>query len=92
MAALVVGRRAAHRFYGEQALRGVVIAALKLHFFFGISDVIESRTGAWCQPFWLLILKVACLAAFLFGFREYYKVVKAQKRDLAKRTGNSPSH
>lgn len=29
---------------------------------FGISDVIEVHTGAWWTPWWLLLLKGACLA------------------------------
>jgi len=34
---------------------------------FGISDVIESKTGAWWRPPWLLILKAACVAVILWG-------------------------
>ena len=30
---------------------------------FGLSDVVEARTGAWWQPWWLLVWKGACLAA-----------------------------
>jgi hypothetical protein len=43
---------------------------------FGISDLIEAQTGAWWRPWWLLVLKAACLAAFVFGFREYYRLRK----------------
>lgn len=38
---------------------------------FGISDLIESRTGAWWRPWWLLVLKGASLAAIVLGFLSY---------------------
>jgi len=41
-----------------------LIAAVAL-FFFGVSDVIETRTGAWWRPWWLLVWKGGCLAVFL---------------------------
>lgn len=38
---------------------------------FGMSDIVEARTGAWWRPWWLLVWKslcvlalVACLAAY----------------------------
>ena len=39
---------------------------------FGVSDVIESQTGAWWEPWWLLVLKAACVLAFIFGFRRLF--------------------
>ena len=45
-------------------------------FFFGISDVIEARTGAWWRPLWLLVLKGACVIVLLVGFRNYYRIKK----------------
>ena len=38
---------------------------------FSVSDIIESRTGAWWRPPWLLIIKAACVAVFYFSLREY---------------------
>jgi hypothetical protein len=32
---------------------------------FGLSDVVEVRTGAWWHPWWLLIWKGACLVCFV---------------------------
>jgi hypothetical protein len=32
---------------------------------FGGSDLVESRTGAWWRPWWLLLWKGACLAILL---------------------------
>jgi succinate-acetate transporter protein len=45
-------------------------------FVFSISDIIESQTGGWWKPFWLLLMKTGCIAVFLFGFREYYRIIK----------------
>jgi len=44
---------------------------------FGISDVIEARTGAWWRPFWLLLLKGACLLFIVLGFRQYFRIKKS---------------
>ena len=32
---------------------------------FGISDVVETQTGAWWRPPWLLAWKAACLVGFV---------------------------
>jgi len=32
---------------------------------FGISDLAETQTGAWWQPWWLLVWKAACIALIL---------------------------
>lgn len=32
---------------------------------FGFTDIIEAGTGAWWEPWWLLVLKGACLAAMV---------------------------
>ncbi|TLD69800.1 hypothetical protein FEM03_15870 [Phragmitibacter flavus] len=40
--------------------------SLPLAFFaFGISDLIEIRSGAWWTPWWLLLLKTLCVIVFL---------------------------
>jgi hypothetical protein len=38
---------------------------------FGISDLIEYRTGAWWRPAWLLLLKGSCLLIFAVCFLRY---------------------
>ena len=43
---------------------------------FGCSDLVEARTGAWWQPWWLLAWKVICVAGLLAGFRDYYRISK----------------
>lgn len=65
---------------------------------FGVSDGIEAQTGAWWRPIWLLLLKGACLAAIVYGFREHFRLTKRpgapQKRedtsDPAAAGGRSP--
>ena len=32
---------------------------------FGLSDVVETRTGAWWRPWWMLLWKGGCLLAFV---------------------------
>jgi hypothetical protein len=43
---------------------------------FGISDAIETQTGAWWRPVWLLFMKGACVLVFFAGFREYYRLTR----------------
>lgn len=42
-------------------------------FVFGISDVIESRTGEFWEPWWLLMMKLACVLVFLFVLSHYLR-------------------
>ena len=48
---------------------------------FAISDLVETHTGAWWRPWWLLAWKAACLVAFLYLL----------KRHLTRRTPASGS-
>ena len=41
---------------------------------FSASDVIESQTGAWWRPLWLLVLKTSCIGVFLYGAWEYRRI------------------
>ena len=43
---------------------------------FGISDLIESQTGAWWKPWPLLIFKGACLISIAYFFTCYLKIKK----------------
>lgn len=47
---------------------------------FGVSDIIESRTGAWWEPWWLLALKTACVLVFLRAFWRYRAGLRARRR------------
>jgi hypothetical protein len=47
---------------------------------FGLSDVIETRTGAWWRPWWLLAMKGSCLTVLLVLLARH---VLAQRRRSA---------
>jgi hypothetical protein len=34
---------------------------------FGVSDLVETRTGAWYKPWWLLVGKVLCVLAIVIS-------------------------
>ena len=38
---------------------------------FGVSDLIESETGAWWRPGWLLLMKSGCVLGFLLAWRAH---------------------
>ena len=40
---------------------------------FGVSDIIEVRTGAWWKPWPLLALKAACICVMLVLLRAYMR-------------------
>jgi hypothetical protein len=44
--------------------------------FFGISDLVESTTGAWYRPIWLLIWKGGCLLVFAWLLIQYLRTRK----------------
>jgi len=48
-------------------LRMVAFAA------FGLSDIVEARTGAWYDPWWLLLWKAMCLAVIAWLFVGYVR-------------------
>ena len=50
--------------------RDLVVLAIDL-IAFGISDIIETRTGAWWRPWWLLAWKAACVFAFLWLLKRH---------------------
>lgn len=43
------------------ASRATAIIAGVVFVAFGLSDVVETQTGAWWRPWWLLLWKGACL-------------------------------
>lgn len=38
---------------------------------FGVSDLIEVQTGAWWEPWWLFLMKAACVLVFLLAWRAH---------------------
>ena len=47
------------------------IIASMAFFLFAVSDVIETKTGAWWRPWWLLVMKGGCIAVFLVLFARH---------------------
>ena len=68
---LVLKRRRA-----KEELRAVFRFLAWAFLVFGITDLVESRTGVWWSPPWLLVLKGACVVALVIGFRRYYQIVR----------------
>ena len=54
----------------------VAVVAVVALFWFGISDFIEARTGAWYRPPGLLLWKAACVAALLHCLFRYAALTK----------------
>lgn len=38
---------------------------------FGVSDLIEVQTGSWWEPWWLLVMKAACVLVFVLAWRAH---------------------
>ena len=51
------GRALLRRGRGRGACAGAAVVLLA----FGLSDIVETRTGAWWHPWWLLVWKGACV-------------------------------
>lgn len=66
----------AMRMHGVVRAWAVVLSVAFLAF--GFSDYIEMSTGAWWQPIWLLILKVACVATFVVAGYRYWRARKSK--------------
>ena len=46
---------------------------------FGGSDVVETRTGAWWHPWWLLAWKAACVIALLLLVIRWWRTSRLPK-------------
>ena len=64
----------AFRTSGQKRRLAFITAAALL--VFGFSDIIESRTGAWWTPWWLLVIKVVCVLTFIYGYVRYRRLRK----------------
>ena len=65
-----------HALRREKRLRPTLFLIAGTLAIFGGSDLVEARTGAWWKPWWLFAWKTLCVAALLFGFVRYYRLVK----------------
>ncbi|HEV7298102.1 MAG TPA: hypothetical protein VGN72_01975 [Tepidisphaeraceae bacterium] len=58
--------------HAPDARRDCVVAAVAF-LLFGLSDVVETRTGAWWRPLWLFVWKAACVATFVVLLVRHYR-------------------
>jgi hypothetical protein len=61
-------------------LRRLFLVLAGAFLLFGVSDVIETQTGAWWRPPWLLLLKGGCIVVFALCFRKYYRLTRRKDR------------
>jgi hypothetical protein len=68
--AVLVGGLAPRQATGQrtQAVRAAIWLAV-----FGLSDVAEAFTGAWWQPWWLMVIKMTCLGALFYSATAYLR-------------------
>ncbi len=67
-----------------------LIAAVTL-IAFGVSDYIETSTGAWWRPWWLLVWKGGCIAIILLLAQRAWARRRQPGIDSAARQPNGPS-
>jgi hypothetical protein len=48
---------------------------------FAVSDVIESQTGAWWRPLWLLALKGGCIVVFCYAVWKFRRIQSAERKE-----------
>lgn len=51
--------------------------------FFGASDMVEMRTGAWFEPWWLLVWKAACVLVLAWSYLKYRSLLKSSAAEPA---------
>ena len=61
---------------GKSKSRSRCLIAAVAFLMFGLSDVIEIRTGAWWRPWWLLLIKAVCLVTLVGLYAEYRQIVR----------------
>ena len=58
--------------FGGAVRRDLLVLAIAL-IAFGFSDLVETRTGAWWRPWWLLAWKSACVGVMLWLLARYVR-------------------
>jgi hypothetical protein len=66
---------------GSNRLRRTLVLLAVTFVAFGASDLIESETGAWWRPPWLLALKGLCVVGIVLGFGAYFRIIKRRPTD-----------
>src|SRR5688500_6200267 len=70
---------AVQSFRREGAARLTCLTAAVVLLAFGASDVVETRTGAWWHPWWLLAWKAACVIALLLLVIRWWRTSRRPK-------------
>ena len=78
--AAAIGARRSGRVRGRCFLLAATLIA------FGLSDVVETTTGAWWRPWWLFLWKAICVAVLLALLVEHY-----WRRSAAARPAPAPA-
>jgi len=71
--AVAVAMASRRRAAGVRRNAWLAVAAL---FAFGVSDLIEIQTGAWWRPWWLFVLKAACVLALTGCFIRHRRLAR----------------
>lgn len=82
--ALVIGLGKA----GRTRSRCLILAATLVAF--GFTDVVETTTGAWWRPWWLLAWKTACVLVLLALLVEHYRRRSAKRPRAIRRADAKP--
>lgn len=67
-----------HAVRSEKRLRPTLFVLVFMLAIFGVSDLVEARTGAWWKPWWLFVWKAVCVITLLSGFLRYYQIQKSK--------------
>jgi hypothetical protein len=60
-------------FVSRSAPRTDCLVAAVVFLAFGCSDLVETHTGAWWRPWWLLVWKGVCVVTFVALLVRHYK-------------------
>jgi hypothetical protein len=71
--AVMIGVRAA---FERPRIRQLFVILAVAFAAFGLSDIVEARTGAWWRPWWLFAWKAGCVLTFALCFWKYYSLRK----------------
>jgi hypothetical protein len=58
----------------ERSVRILGLISGLIAVLFGISDLVEARTGAWWRPWWLLLWKAICVMGMVACFLKFRQV------------------
>jgi hypothetical protein len=75
----VIGIGFLFRAIAKPRQRATALLAGATFLLFGASDYVESHTGAWWRPWWLLVWKGICLLIFLILIVQYIRNRRPQK-------------